>query len=172
MVRDGARLPEASTTSVSKRPRLLTMRADQDQTRPWRWRAAPLPLAVEARRNRNRANRFIVAIDSMGYLAMRFRWIQRLIQRRRRKSSPGLWQFGLDVREVMLARTSRAMTGNLSETEARRMVLEKQSAAIRAQLAYTRALLRGDPASASREVFDICRSAVQSNRKRLRKLRP
>jgi len=102
---------------------------------------------------------------------MRLRFIQRLIQRHRRKSSPDLWQFGRDVREVMLTRTSRAMTGNLSEAEARRMVLEKQSAAIRAHLAYTRALLRGDPASAGREVFDIYRSAVQSNRKRLCKLR-
>jgi hypothetical protein len=102
---------------------------------------------------------------------MRLRFIQRLIQRHRRKSSPDLWRFGLDVREVMLARSSRAMTGNLSDAEARRMVLEKQSAAIRAQLAYTRALLRGDPASAGREVFEIYRSAMQSNRKRLRKLR-
>jgi hypothetical protein len=119
-------------------------------------------------------NGFIVAIDSMGYLAMCLRFIRRVIQRhrRKRKSSPDLWQFGLHVREVMLARTSRAMTGNLSEAEARRMVLEKQSAAVRAHLAYTRALLRGDPTSAGREVFDIYRSAVQSNRKRLRKLRP
>jgi hypothetical protein len=101
---------------------------------------------------------------------MRLRFVQRLIHRHRRKSSPDLWQFGRDVREVMLERTSRAITGNLSEAEARRMVLEKQSAAVRAQLAYARALLRGDPASAGREVFDIYRSAVQSNRKRLRKL--
>jgi hypothetical protein len=117
------------------------------------------------------ANSFIVTINAMGYLAMRLRFIQRLIQRHRRKSSPDLWQFGRDVQAVMLERTSRAMTGNLREAEARRMVLEKQSAAVRAQLAYTRALLRGDPASAGREVFDIYRSAVQSNRKRLRKLR-
>ena len=58
---------------------------------------------------------------------------------------PDQWQFGLDSREVMLARTSQAVTGDLSGTEARRMVLEKQLAAIRGQLAYTRALLRGDP---------------------------
>jgi hypothetical protein len=128
-------------------------------------------VAVEGGGNRNRAKSFIRRSMQTGHLAMRLRFIQRLIQRRRRKSSPNLWQFGLDVREVMLARTSRAMTGNLSEAEARRMVLEKQSAAIRAQVAYTRALLRGDPASAGREVFDIYRSAVQSNRKRLRKLR-
>ena len=63
------------------------------------------------------------------------------------------------------------MAGKLSEIEAGRMVLEKQSAAIRAQLAYARALMKGDTASGNREVFDIYRSAVQSNRKRLRKLR-
>jgi hypothetical protein len=72
----------------------------------------------------------------------------------------------------MLARTALGMTGDLSGAEARRMVLEKQLAAVRGQLAYTRALLRGDPASAGGEVFDIYRSAVQSNRKRLRKVRP
>jgi hypothetical protein len=102
---------------------------------------------------------------------MKFRLIQRLIQSRKRKRSPDLWQFGLDVGEVMLTRTSQAMTGDLSGAEARRMVLEKQLVAIRGQLAYTRALLRGDPASAGREVFDIYHSAVQSNRKRLRKVR-
>src|SRR5262249_3557519 len=138
----------------------LTMRADQRQCN------------AVARRNRSRAHGFILPNNATGHLAMRLRCIQRLFQKHRRKSSPDLWQFGLDVREVMLERTSRAMTGNLSEAEARRMVLEKQSAAIRAQLAYTRALLRGDPGSAGREVFDIYRSAVQSNRKRLRKLRP
>jgi len=129
-----------------------------------------MPVAVEAQEPEP-GERLYPAGQCNGHLAMRLRFIQRLIQRRRRKSSPDLWQFGLDVREVMLARTSRAMTGTLSEAEARRMVLEKQSAAVRAHLAYTRALLRGDPASAGREVFDIYRSAVQSNRKRLRKLR-
>jgi hypothetical protein len=102
---------------------------------------------------------------------MRFEFIRRLIQRLRRKSHLDLWQFGLDVREVMLARTSQAIAGELSEAEARRMVIEKQSAALRAQLAYTRALLNGDPALGSHEVFDIYRSTVQSNRNRLRKLR-
>jgi hypothetical protein len=106
-----------------------------------------------------------------GVLPMRFIFIRRVFQRRRRESFLDLGQFGLDVREVMLERTSLAITGKLSEAEARRMVLEKQSAAIRAQLAYGRALMKGDPASGNREVFDIYRSAVQSNRKRLRKLR-
>src|SRR5258708_26327763 len=82
-----------------------------------------------------------------------------------------LWQFGLDVRAVMLARISRGMTGTLSAAEARRMVVEKQSAAVRAQLAYARALLDGAPASASRAFFDIYRRAVQANRKRLGKRR-
>jgi hypothetical protein len=93
----------------------------------------------------------------------------KFIQRLRRKSPPDLWQFGLDVREVMLARISRGMTGDLSAAEARRMVLEKQSAGMRAQLAYTQALLEAGPASANRAVFEIYHRAVQSNRKRLNK---
>jgi hypothetical protein len=102
---------------------------------------------------------------------MRFRFIRGIVQRRRKKSPWEFGQFGIDVREVMLARTWLAMTGRLSEAEARRMVLEKQSAAIGAQLAYARALMRGAPASGNREVFELYRSAVQPNRKRLRKLR-
>ena len=101
---------------------------------------------------------------------MRSRFTRR-VQRLRRKQHPDLWQFGLDVREVVWARTSLAIAGELSDAEARRMVIEKQSAALRAQLAYTQALLNRDPASGTREVFDIYRSAVQSNRNRLRKLR-
>jgi hypothetical protein len=93
----------------------------------------------------------------------------KLIQRLRRKppADPDLLQFGRDVREVMGARIARAMVGTLSADEARRMVLEKQSAAARAQLAYLRALLDGAPAAGSREVFAIYDRAVQSNRKRL-----
>jgi hypothetical protein len=102
---------------------------------------------------------------------IRFRFVRQLFQKRKRKPPLGLGQFGLDVREVMSARTWLAITGKLSEAEARRMVLEKQSAAIRAQLAYARALMNRDLASGNREVFDIYRSAVQFNRKRLRKLR-
>jgi hypothetical protein len=110
-------------------------------------------------------------VATSGHFRMRFEFIRRLVRRQRRKSHLDLWQFGLDVREVMWARTSQAITGELSEAEARRMVLEKQSAAISAQLAYTQAVLNGDPASGSREAFNIYRSAVQSNRNRLRKLR-
>jgi hypothetical protein len=93
--------------------------------------------------------------------------IRRFMQHRRAKSPADLWQFGLDSRNVILERTSRAMTGELSVAEARRMVLEKQSAAVRAQLAYTQALLEGDPALASRAFFDVYHRAVRSNRKRL-----
>jgi hypothetical protein len=100
---------------------------------------------------------------------MLLRFIRRL--RSKPSSDPDLWQFGLDVRAVMAARISRAMTGKLSAAEARRMVLEKQSAAVRAHLAYTRALLDGAPAAASRAFFDIYHRAVQSNRKRLGKRR-
>jgi hypothetical protein len=73
----------------------------------------------------------------------------------------------------MATRISQAITGCLSEAEARRMVMEKQSAGIRAQQAWTRALLSGGhPAAASRAFFDVFNSKVQSNRKRLRKRRP
>jgi hypothetical protein len=97
----------------------------------------------------------------------------KFIRRLRRKPPPGpdLWQFGRDAREVMLARIWRGMTGHLSAAEARRMVLEKQSAAVRAQLAFARALLDGAPAAASRAFFDVYDRAVQSNRKRLGKRR-
>jgi hypothetical protein len=95
----------------------------------------------------------------------------RLLPRLRAKPAPpgpDLWQFGLDVREVMLARVARGMTGELSVAEAHRMVMEKQSAAVRAQLAYARAFLEGTPASAGRAFFDIYHRAVQANRQRLR----
>jgi len=93
----------------------------------------------------------------------------KLIQRLRRKppADPDLRQFGRDVAEVMWVRISRATAGTLSAAEARRMVLEKQSAAARAQLACLQALLDGAPAAASREVFAIYDRAVQSNRRRL-----
>jgi hypothetical protein len=96
---------------------------------------------------------------------------RRLMQRPRKNVAPDLWQFGLDVRDVMLERTARAMKGQLSAAEARRMVLEKQAAAVRAQLVCAQALLEGDPGSASRDVFETYRGVVQSNRKRLRSRR-
>jgi hypothetical protein len=88
-----------------------------------------------------------------------------------RQRPPDLWQFSLDAREVILERTSRAIKGQLSATEARRMILEKQSAAIRAQIACIEALFKGDPRSASHRLFNVYNLAVQSNRKRLRRKR-
>jgi hypothetical protein len=96
---------------------------------------------------------------------------QKLIRFQARKTRPDLERFGRDVREVMSARMWLAITGNLNAVEASRMVLEKQVAALRAQLACARSLLSGNPASASRECFDIYQRAVHSNRKRLRKHR-
>jgi hypothetical protein len=96
---------------------------------------------------------------------------QKLIRFQTRKSGPELERFGRDVREVMSARMWLAITGNLKAVEASRMVLEKQVAAVRAQLACASSLLCGNPASASRECFDIYQRAVHSNRKRLRKHR-
>jgi hypothetical protein len=97
----------------------------------------------------------------------------RLIRQMRRKppAEVDLRKFGRDVREVMWGRISRAMAGTLSADEAHRMVAEKQSAAVRAQLAYMRALLDGAAADANRAAFDIYHQAVQSNRKRLGKRR-
>ena len=65
----------------------------------------------------------------------------------------------------------RAMTGELSAAEAHRMVMEKQSAFIRAQLAYTGSILNGEAASALGAYFDVYQRAVESNRKRLRNRR-
>ena len=96
---------------------------------------------------------------------------QKLIRFRARKSRPNLERFGRDVQEVMSTRIWLAATGNLNAVEASRMVLEKQVAALRAQLACASSLLSGNPASASRECFEIYQRAVHSNRKRLRKHR-
>jgi len=96
---------------------------------------------------------------------------RRMLQRWRKNSAPNLWQFGLNVRDVVLERSTRAMSGQLTAAETRRMILEKQAAAIHAQLECTQAILRGDPALASRRFFDVYHRAVRSNRKRLRKRR-
>jgi hypothetical protein len=104
-------------------------------------------------------------------LKLRPKWPFHLLRRRRRKSPPNLWQFGLAVHEVMAARTSLAMSGKLSPAEAHRMVEEKRSAALRAQFAWTEAMMKGRGASAPRVCFDVYQRAVESNRKRLRKRR-
>jgi len=88
-------------------------------------------------------------------------------RRRKRNPEPDLWRLGLHAREVMLARILLALGGRLSANEARRMVVEKQSAAWRAQLAYLKRLLEGEPSAASQAVFDIYHREVRSNRKRL-----
>jgi hypothetical protein len=95
--------------------------------------------------------------------------LAKLIGRLRRKPAPDLLQFGLDAREVMLARIARGMIGKLTSAEARKMVLEKQSAGVRALLAYAQALLNRDLAAANRAFFDVYNREVQSNRRRLRK---
>jgi hypothetical protein len=92
-----------------------------------------------------------------------------MIQRAPRKSKPDLWGLGTAAGEVVSARISRAMVGRLTAAEARRMVVEKQVAGIRAHFAWTRAFLDGEPGSACGAVFDIYHAAVQSNRKRLRR---
>jgi hypothetical protein len=104
-------------------------------------------------------------------ISTRLEAIAWLVRRLRRRAPADPWQFGLDVRDVMSIRISRAMAGDLSAAEARLMVIEKQSAAIRAQHAYARALLNGDLASAHRDVWDIYQRAVRANRKRLHKRR-
>jgi predicted RNA-binding Zn ribbon-like protein len=75
------------------------------------------------------------------------------LRRLHRRSPPNLWHFGLAVREVIAARMRRAMTGKLSATEARRMVMEKQLAAMQAHLAYTEYILNGEAASAPGAYF-------------------
>jgi hypothetical protein len=96
---------------------------------------------------------------------------QKLIRFRVRQSAPNFERFSRDVQEVMSARMLLAITGNLNAMEAGRMVLEKQVAALRAQLTCARSLLSGNHASARRECFEIYQEAVHSNRKRLRKHR-
>jgi hypothetical protein len=91
--------------------------------------------------------------------------------RQRRESPPNLWQFGLDVRDVIAARTLLAMAGKLSATEAHLMVEEKRLALLRAQFACAEAIITGRSASAAHDYFDVYKRAVESNRKRLSRRR-
>ena len=59
-----------------------------------------------------------------------------------------------------LPRLLRAMSGELSAAEARRMVEEKRLAAVRAQLAYGEAILDGEAGSAPGAYFDVYRRAL------------
>ena len=92
-------------------------------------------------------------------------------QRLRRRSRLGLRELGLGARDVIAARMLLAVTGKLTATEARRMVEEKRLAAVRAQIAYTGAIINGELASAPHAYFDVYRRAVASNRRRLSTLR-
>ena len=98
---------------------------------------------------------------------LRLKVLVEFLRRLHRKSPPNLWHFCFAVREVIAARMWRAMTGKLSAAEARRMVMEKQLAAVRAHLAYTESILNDEAASAAGACFDVYHRAVQSNRRRL-----
>jgi hypothetical protein len=104
-------------------------------------------------------------------LKLRTKTLFEFLGRLRGRSRPNLWQFGLAVREVIAARMSRAMTGKLSAAESRRMVVEKQLAAMCAHFAYMESSLNGEAASALGACFDVYQRAVESNRKRLRNRR-
>jgi hypothetical protein len=103
-------------------------------------------------------------------ITMRFRLRPQLLFklfRQRRKPPPNLWQFSLDVRDVIAARTLLAMAGKMSAAEAHRMVEKKRLALLRAQFACTEAIIRGRSALAARDYFDVYKRAVESNHKRL-----
>jgi hypothetical protein len=96
-----------------------------------------------------------------------FKTLSAFVRRLRRKSSPDIGEFNIAVREVIAARTARAMTGQLSAAEARLMVAEKQMALVRAQFAYMNAISKGHAGSALDAYFDVYRRAVEANRRRL-----
>jgi hypothetical protein len=78
-----------------------------------------------------------------------------------------LWQFGLDVQEVMITRIFRLMAGELTHLEARLMITEKQAAYSGAQIAGALALLTGGPMEASRKMIEVYRRTVSANCSRL-----
>lgn len=102
---------------------------------------------------------------------MPIKWLPKRAFRFRRRSqkapAPDVFQFGRDVGDVMSTRLTRAMTGELDAAEACRMVGEKQLAAVQAQFAFTRAIMRGKAATAAGAYFDVYRRAVKRNRQRL-----
>jgi hypothetical protein len=106
---------------------------------------------------------------------MSFKWpprrAVRLLRRGSTRTASDIFHFGQDVRDVMSARLTRAMTGELDAAEACRMVGEKQLAALQAPLAYARAIMAGKAAMAGDAYFDVYRRAVRRNRKRLGKRR-
>jgi hypothetical protein len=82
-----------------------------------------------------------------------------------------MWQFGLDVQQVITTRVIRMMAGELSLSEARRMISEKQAAYSDAQIAGACALLTGGPLEASRKMIKVYQTAVDDNCSRLSKPR-
>jgi hypothetical protein len=78
-----------------------------------------------------------------------------------------LWQFGLDVRELIAARVIGMMRGELSQREVRLMVAEKQTAYSNAQIAGAYALFTGGPVEAGREMIGVYQRAVRANCTRL-----
>lgn len=78
-----------------------------------------------------------------------------------------LWQFGLDVQQVMTERIFRMMSGELSLHEARRMFTERQTAFSQAQIIGANTLLIGGPVVASYEMIKVYREAVRANCSRL-----
>jgi len=98
---------------------------------------------------------------------MLMKLIERLRKKSPRKLPSDLWQLGREAREVVLARTGRFMAGTLSAAEARRMILEKPWAGLRAHIAYAQAMLDGEPTAASHALFEVYRREVRANRRRL-----
>jgi hypothetical protein len=100
-------------------------------------------------------------------MKMGFRALSAFVPRYRKKSPRAAGEFSSAVREVIAVRMARAMSGKLSAAEARLMVAEKHSAALRAQFAYMDAVAKGRPASAWHAYFDVYQRAVNANRRRL-----
>jgi hypothetical protein len=82
-----------------------------------------------------------------------------------------LWQFGLDVHQVMTTRVLSMMAGELSPREARRMITEKQTAYTDAQIAGAYALMMGGPLEAGSEMIKVYQRSVSANCSRLSKAR-
>ena len=97
------------------------------------------------------------------------RLLRKLGSGRKRPGLGDLATFARDAGEVIARRTTQGMTGKLSAREAHRMVAEKQSAAVKAYLAFTKHALQGRIGSASAASFNVFKNAVSSNRRRLRR---
>jgi hypothetical protein len=96
-----------------------------------------------------------------------FAALETLAKRLRKKPAPDIGAFSSAVHDVIAARTALAMAGKLSAAEARLMIAEKQSAALRAQFAYIDAVAKGNAAAAPDAYFNVYQRAVAANRRRL-----